>query len=82
MGKLTCKNIIDIFANYYLQNRTNKTSFKKKMQKVQIFSFICLVIKQQCNTFASRNNENESKMLYNTINNNYWWRRLQLLVVG
>ena len=82
MGKLTCKNIIDIFANYYLQNRTNKTSFKEKMQKVQTFPFICLVIKQQCYTFASRNNKNESKMLYNTINNNYWWRRLQLLVVG
>lgn len=80
--KLTCKNIIYIFANYYLQNRINKTSFKKKMQNSQSFSFICLVIKQQCYTFASINNKNKSKMLYNTINNNYWWRRLQLLVVG
>ena len=49
---------------------------------MQTFSFICLVIKQQCYTFASRNNKNKSKMLYNATNNNYWWRRLQLIVVG
>ena len=49
---------------------------------MQTFSFICLAIKQQCYTFANRNNKNKSKMLYNSINNNYWWRRLQLIVVG
>lgn len=37
--KLTYKNIIDIFANYYLQNRINKTSFKKKNAEFAKFFF-------------------------------------------
>ena len=69
-------------AMFCLQNNTFLILFKKKTPQIQTFSFICLVIKQQCYTFANRNNKNKSKMLYNSINNNYWWRRLQLIVVG
>ena len=69
-------------AMFCLQNNTFLILFKKKTPQMQTFSFICLAIKQQCYTFASRNNKNKSKMLYNSMNNNYWWRRLQLLVVG
>lgn len=69
-------------AMFCLQNNTFLILFKKKTLQMQTFSFICLVIKQQCYTFANRNNKNKSKMLYNSINNNYWWRRLQLIVVG
>lgn len=69
-------------AMFCLQNNTFLILFKKKTPQMQTFSFICLAIKQQCYTFASRNNKNKSKMLYNSMNNNYWWRRLQLIVVG
>lgn len=69
-------------AMFCLQNNTFLILFKKKTLQMQTFSFICLEIKQQCYTFANRNNKNKSKMLYNSINNNYWWRRLQLIVVG
>lgn len=69
-------------AMFCLQNNAFLILFKKKTPQIQTFSFICLVIKQQCYTFANRNNKNKSKMLYNSINNNYWWRRLQLIVVG
>lgn len=69
-------------AMFCLQNNTFLILFKKKTLQMQTFSFIYLEIKQQCYTFANRNNKNKSKMLYNSINNNYWWRRLQLIVVG
>lgn len=69
-------------AMFCLQNNTFLILFKKKTPQMQTFSFICLAIKQQCYTFANRNNKNKSKMLYNSMNNNYWWRRLQLIVVG
>lgn len=69
-------------AMFCLQNNTFLILFKKKTLQMQTFSFICLEIKQQCYTFANRNNKDKSKMLYNSINNNYWWRRLQLIVVG
>lgn len=69
-------------AMFCLQNNAFLILFKKKTPQMQTFSFICLAIKQQYYTFANRNNKNKSKMLYNSINNNYWWRRLQLIVVG